>query len=143
MSDSIKPPVWFWVVAGLALLWNLAGVFNYISQAFATPEMLEAMPEHQREYMANTPSWVIGCFAIAVWGGAVASILLLIRKKVAYLVFIISFIGVLGQVSHSLLLSNAIEVYGPSGIILPIFIVFIGLGLIFLAKKAIAMQWLK
>jgi len=143
MTNTSKPPVWFWIVAALALLWNLAGVMNYLSQAFATPEMLKAMPEHQRTYMANTPSWVIGCFATAVWGGTIASILLLLRKKLAYLIFVVSFIGVLGQVTHSLILSNAIAVYGPTGIILPVLIVLIGLSLIFLSKRSIASQWLK
>ncbi len=143
MTNSTKPPVWFWVVAVIALLWNLAGVVNYLAQAYATPEMLAAMPEHQREYMENTPSWVIGCFAIAVWGGTLASVLLLLRRKLAYIIFIISLIGVIGQVSHSLLLSNAIEVYGPSGLILPIFIILFGIVLVFIAKKANASGWMK
>ncbi len=143
MSNSSKPPVWFWIVSTLALLWNLSGVLNYLMQAFATPEMLAAMPEHQREYMEQTPSWVIGCFAIAVWGGTIGSILLLIRKRVAYTLLIISFVGVLGQVSYSLLLSNAIEVYGPSGMVLPILIIGIGLYLIYFAKKGNVNGWLK
>ncbi len=143
MTDSTRPPVWFWVVAVIALLWNLAGVGNYLAQAFATPDMLAAMPEHQREYMENTPSWVIGCFAIAVWGGTLASIFMLMRKKLAYMVFIVSLIGVIGQVSHSLLFSNAIEVYGPGGLVLPIFIVLIGVALVVISKKAIASGWLR
>ena len=142
MNNSSKPPVWFWVVSALALLWNLAGVANYLAQAYATPEMLAAMPEHQREYMEQTPSWVIGCFAIAVWAGSIGSILLLIRKKIAYMVLILSLIGVLGQVSYSLIFSNAIEVYGPSGVILPIFIVGIGVYLVYFAKKSTANGWL-
>lgn len=143
MTSTSRPPVWFWIVAALALLWNLAGVVNYLSQAYATPEMLEAMPEHQREYMDNTPAWVIGCFAIAVFGGTAANIFLLLRRRLAYVLFIVSLIGVLGQVTYSLLLSNAIDVYGPSGVVLPILIVGIGIGLVFLSKKGIANQWLK
>jgi len=142
MSDSPKPPIWFWIVSVLALLWNLSGVANYLMQAFATPEMLAAMPEHQREYMEQTPTWVIACFALAVWGGTIGSILLLIRKKSAYLVFVISLVGVIGQVSYSLIFSNAIDVYGPSGLVLPILIVGIGLYLVYFAKKGQMKGWL-
>ena len=31
MSTPIKPPTWFWIVGGLALLWNLMGVMAYIA----------------------------------------------------------------------------------------------------------------
>lgn len=142
MTNSSKPPVWFWVVSAVALLWNLSGVANYLMQAFATPEMLSAMPDHQREYMENTPAWVTACFAIAVWGGTLGSILLLIRKKVAYTTLIISLIAVIFQIGHSLLLSNAIEVYGPSGLVLPTVILAIGIYLVVFAKKGIQKGWL-
>ena len=143
MSNSSKPPIGFWIVSIVALLWNLAGVSNYLMQAFATPEMLAEMPEHQRQYMEQTPSWVIACFAVAVWGGAVGSLMLLLRKKVAYLILIVSLLGAVGQVSYSLLLSNAIEVYGSSGMILPILIIGIGIYLVIFAKKGTAKGWLQ
>ena len=142
MTNSSKPPVWFWVVSAVALLWNLSGVANYLMQAFATPEMLDAMTEHQRDYMENTPAWVTACFATAVWGGTLGSILLLLRKRLAHVVLIISLVAVIGQVSHSIFLSNAIEVYGPSGMILPIVIVAIGVYLVFFAKKGKDRGWL-
>jgi len=143
MSISSKPPIWFWIVSIVALLWNLAGVSNYLMQAFATPEMLAEMPEHQRQYMEQTPAWVIACFAIAVWGGTIGSLMLLVRKKISYLILIVSLLGAAGQVSYSLLLSNAIEVYGPSGMILPILIIGIGIYLVFFAKKGTAKGWLQ
>ena len=143
MSNSSKAPTWFWIVSVIALLWNLAGAANYLMQAFATPEMLAEMPEHQREYMQQTPSWVIGCFAVAVWAGTLGSILLLLRRKVAYLILIISLIGAAGQVSYSLILSNAIEVYGSSGILLPILIIGIAIYLILFAKKGTMKGWLR
>ena len=142
MTNSSKPPVWFWVVSAVALLWNLSGVANYLMQAFATPEMLDTMTDHQREYMENTPAWVTACFAIAVWGGTLGSILLLLRKRLAHIVLIISLVAVIGQVGHSIFLSNAIEVYGPSGMVLPIIIVAIGVYLVFFAKKGKERGWL-
>lgn len=143
MTNPSKPPVWFWLLSALALVWNLMGVGNYLAQVYATPEMIPAMPDHQREYMQNTPSWVIGCFAVAVFGGSLACLFLLLRRTLALPIAIISLIGIIGQVSHSLLLSNAIEVYGPGGMVLPALITLIGIGLVFLSKKSITRQWLK
>lgn len=142
-NQSTKPPVWFWIVTTLALLWNLAGVFNYLLQAYATPEMMEAMPKHQREYMENTPAWVTVCFALAVWGGTLGCFLLLIRKQSARVVLIISLLGIIGQVGHSFLLSNAYDVYGPGGVVMPVMIVLIGVGLVLLTRKGIVSGWLK
>ena len=44
MTTSInKPPVWFWVVCVLALIWNGLGVMAYLGRAFATDEMIANM----------------------------------------------------------------------------------------------------
>ena len=141
MTNSTKPPVWFWIVSALALLWNLAGVANYLTQAFATPEMIEALPEYQKEYMEKTPAWVTGAFALAVWGGALGSLLLLLRKGLAYFILIISLVGIIFQVSYNLFFSQVSD-FGPGGISMPIMIVLIGIGLVFLSKKGKQAGWL-
>jgi len=143
MTDSIKPPVWFWVVAILALIWNLMGVFAYLGQAFMTPEAMEALPENQRQLIDQTPAWATAAFAIAVWGGLLASILLLIRKKLAYIVFIISFAGIVIQMVHSLFIANSIEVYGPGGLIMPTLVILFAVVLILIANKGKKVGWLK
>ena len=65
-NESVKPPAWFTVVAVIALIWNLLGVFAYLGEAFATPEMLEAMPAEQRDVLENRPAWATVAFALAV-----------------------------------------------------------------------------
>lgn len=143
MSNSSKPPVWFWVASVLALLWNLMGVGAYLAQAFMTPEALQALPEDQQQLIASTPVWATAAFAIAVWGGLLGSLMLLLRKKLAYTVLIISFVGVLIQMFHSFFISNSIEVYGPGGLVMPIMILLFGIFLIVLAKRATVNGWLK
>ena len=46
-----------------------------------TAEDLAALPLEQQPLYENIPAWVTGAFAIAVFGGSLACILLLIRKK--------------------------------------------------------------
>lgn len=138
-----KPPTWFWVVSVIALLWNLIGVFNYLNQAFNQLAMLEVMNQEQRTVFESIPAWATGAFAIAVFTGFIASIALLLRKKWARPLFIISLIAATAQFIHWLFISNAVEAFGPSTYGMPIAVVIIGILLVLFSKKGIANGWLK
>ncbi|MBO6830842.1 hypothetical protein [Allomuricauda sp.] len=143
MNTSVKPPVWFWVVSVIALLWNLLGVMNYLNQAFNQVALMEAMDQAQREVFEGIPAWATAAFAIAVFSGTLASIGLLVRKKWARPLFIVSLVAVIIQFAHWLFISNAVEAFGPSTYGMPIVVVLIGIYLIFFAKKGIEKGWLK
>lgn len=143
MNTSVKPPVWFWVVSVIALLWNLLGVMNYLNQAFNQVALVEAMDQAQREVFEGIPAWATAAFAIAVFSGTLASIGLLVRKKWARPLFIVSLVAVVIQFAHWLFISNAVEAFGPSTYGMPIVVVLIGIYLIFFAKKGIEKGWLK
>ena len=143
MTNSMnKPPMWFWIVSALALLWNLAGVMAYLGQAYMSIETLEQMSQAERLLYESQPAWVTGAFAVAVWGGALGCIALMLKKKWAKPVFIISLIGILAQMSHSFFISNNFEVYGPGAMIMPIMVLIIGIALVLLANTAIKKGWL-
>ena len=143
MNTSVKPPVWFWVVSVIALLWNLLGVMNYLNQAFNQVALMEAMDQAQREVFEGIPAWATAAFAIAVFSGTLASIGLLVRKKWARPLFIVSLVAVVIQFAHWLFISNAVEAFGPSTYGMPIVVVLIGIYLIFFAQKGIEKGWLK
>lgn len=139
MTNSLnKPPVWFWVVSVLALLWNLMGVIAYLTMAFATDEMIANMPaEQQQGFLIEYPAWVTAAFAIAVFSGFLACIALLIRKKWAYSLFIISALAAIAQ--HIYLF---MEVDIPS-YVMPVLVIVVCVLLIFFSKHAIVKQWIK
>jgi len=142
-STTNKPPIWFWIVSLIALLWNSAGVYMYLQQAYNT-EAHQAMyntPE-LLEMVNNTPSWAIAAFAIAVFGGVLGCIGLLLRKKWAKLIFTLSLIGIIVQMIYNLFISGALEVYGPGAIAMPIMTILIGIFLVWFSKKGIAKGWL-
>jgi hypothetical protein len=117
MSDEMhgKPPLSFWIVAAVALVWNLIGLFMYYSGVGATPEELQAVysPE-QYAAIEATPMWVTSAFAIATTFGVIASIVLLLRKAMAYLLFVVSFVALLVQDLYLFLLSDSLAVFGSS-----------------------------
>ena len=136
MTESkIKPTSSFWIIGIIALIWNLMGVFAYLQQAYMPVEDVTALPLDEQALYDNIPAWVTAAFALAVFGGALGCILLLLRKKLATFVFIISFIGILAQMTYNLLMSKAIEVYGPGGMIMPIMVAVIGAFLVWYSKK--------
>lgn len=81
----------FWVIVTVGLLFNLIGCANYISQMNA--ETVAAMPDEFRVMVESRPGWGTGAFAIAVFGGALGCVLLLLRKSVAVYVFIVSLVA--------------------------------------------------
>lgn len=121
MSDVLngKPPVSFWIVAGVALAWNLIGLFMYYSSVGATPEQLQAAysPE-QYAAIEATPLWVTSAFAIATTFGVIASIVLLLRKALALVLFVVSFVALLVQDLYLFVLSDSLAVFGSSLLII-------------------------
>ncbi len=141
-ETKVKPPVWFWIVSVLALLWNLVGVMAYIGQAYMSDEVLAAMSEAERSLYENQPAWVTGAFAIAVWGGALGCIFLLVRKRWAKPVFVISLIGLLGQLTYNYFLSEALETFETVDIVMSIMILIISIALILFSNKSISKNWI-
>ncbi|MEQ3499193.1 hypothetical protein ABMY20_05480 [Tenacibaculum sp. SSH1-16] len=142
MTDSNKPATLFWIISIAALVWNGLGVMSYIGQAYMTDEVRAALPEAERALYENVPTWVTAAFAIAVFGGLLGSAFLLMRKKLARPMFLISLIAIVVQMSYNLFMSRAAEVYGPGSIIMPIMVIVIGVFLLMYSKKTIAKGWL-
>lgn len=96
MSDQNRREThWsFWAIAVVGLLFNLMGCANFLSQM--SPERVASMPEAYRAIVESRPAWATGAFALAVFGGALGGILLLLRKSLAYYVFIASLVGAVG-----------------------------------------------
>ena len=137
-----KPTGLFWIISSMALVWNLMGVFNYLTQAFMTNEVLASLPKDQQLLYEDVPAWVTAAFATAVFSGTLGAILLLLKKKVASNFFILSFVGIIIQMTYGLLISENTNGYGPLGLIMPLMIIAIGGYLIWYSKKAAEHRWL-
>ena len=142
-NPTTKPPVWFWIVSVLALLWNLMGVMNYLGSAFMKEAIKAEMTPEQVNLMESTPAWVTAAFAIAVWFGAAGCIGLLLRKKWAKSALGMSLIGVLVQTGYGFFMTNATEVYSQTeAIIIPLMVISIAILLIFFARLSERKLWI-
>jgi hypothetical protein len=97
MSDKYAGSVhWsFWLIGVVGLVWNVMGILNYFMQTNADPVV--AMNEVQRAIIEGRPAWATGAFAIAVFGGALGCLLLLLRKSAAIYFLVASLLGVIVQ----------------------------------------------
>jgi len=142
MTETTKPPTWFWVAGAFALIWNLMGVAAYVMQVMMTEEVIAALPEAERALFLDIPAWAVGAFAISVFGGALGSLMLLLRTRAAMAVLIVSLIGIVVQMIHSFFIADSMEVYGPGVLIIPIMVLVIGFVLVWFATSSIAKGWL-
>ena len=101
----------FWAIGAVTLIWNVMGVINFFMQMNA--DALASFPESHRAIVAGRPAWATGGFAIAVFGGALGCLLLLLRKPAAYYLFIASLLGVIVQLIHTLGIAGSAFGFSP------------------------------
>ncbi len=138
MTESTnKPNTLFWIISIVALIWNGLGVLAYLTSAFITEEMIEALPkEQQAQFLVEYPAWYTAAFALAVFCGVLGALFLLLKKKFASTLFIVSAISAIAQ--HIYIFMN-IEV--PS-YIMPVMVIIVCLFLVWYAKDATKKGWL-
>ena len=135
-----KLPVSFWIIAVVALLWNLMGLGAFISEFMVDPEsMAAAYTDEQMELIRSYPSWTKIFYGLATICGTLGCIGLIMRKKWAYIMFMLSLFGVIVQQAHSLLMTDALKVFGAGpALFFPAMILLIGVFLLLYTKKHIA-----
>ena len=141
-EQAAKPPVWFWIIVVVMTLWNAAGVAAFVAQVTMTPEALAQLPAEEQALYTGLPVWALAAFAVAVFGGLLGCLGLILRKRWAVPLFVLSLIGVLVQFGHALLQTSAVEVHGTQAVIGPVVIIVAGIFLIWFSLLASKRQWL-
>ncbi|MFN3945777.1 MAG: hypothetical protein ACK4K7_12710 [Allosphingosinicella sp.] len=132
----VRPPIWFWIVVGLALLWNLLGVAAYLAEAFGM-----AQSAAHSAMIDVRPAWATAAYAIAVFGGTLGCLALLMRRRWAYVLLGVSF--------AALLVQQAWNLTGPSAELAregPVLgfaagVALVSLGVLLLARLAVRRGW--
>lgn len=135
-------PKWYLPVAILALLWNLLGCAAYLGDVMLTPDDIAKMSPAQQALYAARPAWAVSATAIAVWGGAAGCLGLVLRKRWALPLLLLSLAGVIVQDVALFGLSSAGSQAGTVAYVLQGLVLAIAIGLVLLARKAIARGWI-
>jgi hypothetical protein len=127
-------PAWLRIAAALGLIWNLIGVYFYLLSvgvlAGGDPSMAAA----------GEPGWAVGAFAVGVFGGVLGCLALLMLKRLATWLLLISLFGVLVED----LWAYVVRPGGGAGqdMIMPLLVNLIAILLVWLAYSADKKGWL-
>jgi len=102
MDDkTTNKPHWsFWGIGTLTLLWNSLGFVNFLVQM--NPDTVATFPESHQAIINGRPFWATAGFAVGVFVGALGCALLLLRKSAANYLFIISLVGIILTMLHTI-----------------------------------------
>ena len=143
MTTTNKPNIWFWIIAILALLWNLMGVSRYLMEAYNVESFRANFNEDQLTLIDGSPSWLTAVFAIAVFSGFLACVALLMKRKLAIILFGISLLFVLIQMIAVWITTDSIEIFGiVDGVVMPMLVIVISIFLYYYSKGAGQKGWL-
>jgi hypothetical protein len=102
MDTVIETPKPKWMLwAGLAfLVWNLFGVAAFIMQATMSAEAFSSLPKEQQELWGDMGATTWAAYAIAVGTGTLGAISMLMGRKWAVLLFLLSLVAIVVQFSY-------------------------------------------
>lgn len=131
MNEMIaKPavPTWYWIIGVVLLLWGAMGIFAFYSQ-LTTPydQMVAEMGKLAADCIKGMPTWLWWLYGIAVWSGTLGSLSLLLRRRWAQPLYLVSLIAVVVQFGHSFLIQRIHELMGMSAAIFPAFIIAVAI----------------
>lgn len=143
VRGSRAVPAWFWVVAVLALLFMAFGCYAYLTDVTRSAEELARMPVDERSLREATPWWIYAAYAVAVWVGLLGTVLLLMRRRHAEPLLLVSLIAVVVQFGGVLLVPELRDDTPPDAFTLPIIITVLTYGVWHFSRHARKRGWLR
>jgi hypothetical protein len=137
-----KPPIWFYIVAVLALLWNVAGLLAVVGDLQLSAADIAALPPEQQAVYAARPLWSVIGSVVAVAAGTLGCLLLLMRKRWAILLFGVSLVGVVIQDLGIFVVAGAAKTGDMTPLVLQSLVLVIAVALLVFARRARANGWL-
>ena len=143
MDDRYAPqPLarWYMAAAVASLLFMLLGCAVYLIDVAANPADL---PLDKRAALEAQPLWVVAANAIAVWAGALGALMLVLRRRVAESLLLVSLIAVLAWLAGLLLVPRLRDALGTDDIAVAIVVSLIVWTIYWFARHSRQRGWLK
>lgn len=136
------PPGWIKWASIAFLIWNLIGIVAFCGQWYVAHNALETLPPDQQAMWRVMPGWAWAAYAIAVFGGTVGAIGLVMRRGWAVAAYVIGLIAVLIQFFNSFFVSDGIATLGKDAVVFPLFIIALAALQLWLARTWRSKRWL-
>ncbi len=143
MNDEFSPrPVagWYMPAAVGSLLFMALGCIMYLMHVFADPA---AMPLDQRAAYEAEPMWVTAAYAVAVWVGLAGAALLVMRRKLAEPLLMVSLAGVLAWLAGLLVVTGLRENMSANDLLVAIVVTALTWTIFWFARHSRQRNWLR
>jgi hypothetical protein len=131
---------WIWIAATLALLFECVGAFLLYSSLTLD---VASLPLDQRNVYQAIPQWMNIAWAIAVATGLLGALGLLLRRKFAEPLLIVSFVAAVIQFSGLVVDRRLRELTSEADLMEPVVILILLYGIWHLAQLARKRGWLR
>lgn len=136
-------PKWFTALAAVALLWNLAGLAAVLGDASLNAADLASLPEAERALRSARPVWALGASVLAVVTGTLGTLALIMRRRSAVVLLALSLVCLVVQDVALLFIVGRSVPLGPAPLVIQGVVFLVAIGLLLLARKAAALNWLR
>jgi hypothetical protein len=140
---SVAPaatPAWFRIVALVAIVWNAFGVVMYLSSVGMFGDPLQGLSDAERAIASGIPASITAAFAIGTFAGLAGSLGLVLGRRWAWPLLLLSLVALLILECWIVFLSRAVELHG---IAVPVAVTVGALLLAWLAYHARERGWLR
>jgi hypothetical protein len=128
-------------VAVAALLWNLVGCAMYLHEVMLSAEDVAGMGASEQAYYAMRPAWVLGATAVAVWFGAAGCIGLILRRRWAMPLLVLSLLGLVAQDTYLFGMTGSLAL-PPTVYLIQGLVLLVAIGLVWMAHAGRRRNWL-
>jgi len=137
-----KPPIWFFVVVVVALLWNAIGLMAVVADLRLSAADIAALTPDQQAVYAARPGWSVVASVVAVSAGVLGCLMLLLRKALAVPLLVLSLLGVIVQDVGIFVFAGAANGVSLVPLALQGFVLVVAIGLLLLARRSRSKSWL-
>ena len=131
---------WFMIAAVASLLFMGLGCVSYLMHVLANPA---TMPLDQRAAYEAEPVWVTSAYAVAVWIGLLGAVLLLMRRKVAEWLLLLSLVAVLIWLAGLILVTPLRENMSANDLLVAIVVTALTWTVYWFARHSRQRGWLR
>ena len=142
-DDRFTPrPVarWYMAAAIASLLFMLLGCVTYVIHVTTDPASLAL---DQRAVFEAEPLWVTGAYAIAVWVGLLGAALLVLRRKLAQPLLLVSLAAVVAWLAGLVLVPALRETISANDLAVAIVVTAITWTIFWFARHSSQRGWLR
>jgi hypothetical protein len=112
----------------VGLLFNSVGAFDYLMTQTQNQSYMGRFTSEQLEVLYDFPTWLVAFWALAVWGGALGTLLVLLRKSLAVPVLLVSLLAMIITAIHNFFSANGLYETGGTGVGFVLLIFALALG---------------